>query len=61
MEKIGAFEANTHLAALLGRVAKGEKIMITRHGIPPPLWFRSQTGKLSSRTKKIVVNEGRRF
>jgi prevent-host-death family protein len=31
---IGAFEAKTHLSALLDRVAKGEKITITRHGIP---------------------------
>ncbi len=34
METIGAFEAKTHLAALLDRVAKGEKITITRRGIP---------------------------
>ena len=34
MATIGAFEAKTHLAALLDRVAKGEKITITRHGIP---------------------------
>jgi prevent-host-death family protein len=34
MEKVGAFEAKTHLAALLDRVAKGEKITITRRGIP---------------------------
>ena len=34
METIGAFEAKTHLAALLDRVARGEKITITRHGIP---------------------------
>ena len=34
METIGSFEAKTHLAALLDRVAKGEKITITRHGIP---------------------------
>jgi prevent-host-death family protein len=34
METIGAFEAKTHLAALLDRVAKGERITITRHGIP---------------------------
>jgi prevent-host-death family protein len=34
MEMIGAFEAKTHLSALLYRVAKGEKITITRHGIP---------------------------
>jgi prevent-host-death family protein len=31
---IGAFEAKTHLAQLLDRVAKGEKITITRHGVP---------------------------
>ena len=37
METIGAFEAKTHLAALLDRVAKGERIAITRHGIPAAL------------------------
>ena len=34
METIGAFEAKTHLASLLERVSKGEKITITRHGVP---------------------------
>ncbi len=34
METIGSFEAKTHLSALLDRVAKGEKITITRHGVP---------------------------
>lgn len=34
METIGTFEAKTHLSALLDRVAKGEKITITRHGVP---------------------------
>ena len=34
MEKIAAFDAKTHLSALLDRVAKGEKITITRHGVP---------------------------
>ena len=34
METIGAFEAKTHLSALLDRVANGEKITITRHGVP---------------------------
>lgn len=34
METIGAFEAKTHLSSLLDRVAKGEKITITRHGVP---------------------------
>jgi prevent-host-death family protein len=34
MEAIGAFDAKTHLSALLDRVAKGERITITRHGVP---------------------------
>jgi len=34
MESIGAFEAKTHLAELLDRVARGERITITRYGIP---------------------------
>lgn len=34
MESIGAFEAKTHLSALLDRVAQGESITITRHGVP---------------------------
>ena len=34
MGGVGAFEAKTHLSALLDRVAKGERITITRHGVP---------------------------
>jgi len=34
MRTIGAFEAKTHLSALLKRVSKGETITITRHGVP---------------------------
>lgn len=34
METVGALEAKTHLAALLDRVANGERITITRHGVP---------------------------
>ena len=34
METIGAFEAKTHLAALLERVSRGERFTITRHGKP---------------------------
>lgn len=34
MDKIGSFDAKTHLSALLDRVARGEKITITRHGVP---------------------------
>jgi prevent-host-death family protein len=34
METIGSFEAKTHLAQLLERVAEGEEFTITRHGKP---------------------------
>jgi len=34
MDIVGAFEAKTHLAALLERVEHGETITITRHGKP---------------------------
>jgi len=32
MTEVGAFEAKTHLSQLLDRVARGETIVITRHG-----------------------------
>lgn len=31
---VGAYEAKTHLSELLARVAKGERVTITKHGIP---------------------------
>jgi prevent-host-death family protein len=34
METIGAYEAKTHLPRLLERVARGERITITKHGVP---------------------------
>ena len=34
METVGAYEAKTHLPKLLERVIKGERITITKHGVP---------------------------
>ncbi len=34
MDRIGAYEAKTHLSQLLDRVAAGESLTITRHGRP---------------------------
>ena len=31
---VGAYEAKTHLSELLDRVAHGERITITKHGVP---------------------------
>jgi prevent-host-death family protein len=34
MITVGAFEAKTHLSSLLDRVARGEEVVITKHGKP---------------------------
>jgi len=34
MQTIGAFEARTHFSELLKRAAKGEHVIITKHGRP---------------------------
>lgn len=34
MTTVGAYEAKTKLSELLERVAKGERFVITKHGVP---------------------------
>jgi prevent-host-death family protein len=34
MERVGAYEAKTHLPKLLEQVAKGNRVTITKHGVP---------------------------
>ncbi|MFO7951573.1 MAG: type II toxin-antitoxin system prevent-host-death family antitoxin [Bacillota bacterium] len=34
MEKIGAYDAKTHLPRLLEQVKEGAEIIITKHGVP---------------------------
>jgi prevent-host-death family protein len=34
MTSLGAYEAKTHFSSLLERVARGERIAITKHGVP---------------------------
>lgn len=34
METNGAYEAKTHLPQLLERVSRGDRITITKHGVP---------------------------
>lgn len=34
MKTVGAYDAKTHLPALLEEVARGERIQITRRGVP---------------------------
>ncbi len=33
MDSVGSYDAKTHLPRLLERVARGERITITRHGV----------------------------
>jgi prevent-host-death family protein len=59
METVGAYEAKTHLPKLLERVRKGERITITKHGVPvavlqPP----DPTKKVDT---KSVILEMRKF
>ena len=59
METVGAYEAKTHLPKLLERVSKGERITITKHGVPvailqPPEYLRKAE-------PKQVIAELRKF
>lgn len=57
MREVGAYEAKTHLAALLNAVANGETVVITRRGrpiariVPAATVDRSETADLISRMK----------
>ena len=59
MPEVGAYEAKTHLPRLLERVARGERITITKHGVPVALLIPvsgSQAGPADE-----VVKQLRRF
>lgn len=59
METVGAYEAKTHLPKLLDRVAKGERIMITRHGAPVAILQPADTEKQID--VAAVIQKMRRF
>lgn len=54
METVGVFEAKTHLSALLDRVAKGEEITITRHGVPVAMLMPVSVAERKLSHKEIV-------
>jgi len=45
MTTVGAYEAKTHLLRLLERVARGERITITKHGVPVAVLVPPPPGK----------------
>jgi prevent-host-death family protein len=58
METIGAFEARTHLASLLDPVANGERITITRHGVPAALLVPAFPSEQKLSHSEIVAGMG---
>ena len=56
--EVGIFEAKTHLSSLLDRVAKGEKVTITKHGIPAAILI--PPGDVPSKLSHAEVVEGMR-
>ncbi len=59
METIGAYEAKTHLPQLLRRVSKGEKITITKHGVPVAILQAPEASRKSP--AKEVIDQMRQF
>jgi prevent-host-death family protein len=59
MKSVGAYAAKTHLSSLLARVARGEHITITRHGMPVAVLTPPEAQ--SSRSVEEVIEEIREF
>lgn len=59
MKTVGAYEAKTHLPKLLERVAGGETITITKHGVPVALLVPADGGK--RRNPREVIEEIKRL
>ena len=59
METIGAYEAKTHLPKLLERVTKGERITITKHGVPVAVL--QPPAALSKTETRLTIAELRKF
>ncbi len=59
METVGAYTAKTHLPQLLKRVSKGEKITISKHGVPVAILQPPEAQQ--KRPSKEVIAELRTF
>jgi len=55
MDRVGAYEAKTQLSKLLERVMKGERITITKHGVPVAVLQPPDPGKPGN--VKTVISE----
>jgi len=59
MKSVGAYEAKTHLPKLLERVSKGERITITKHGVPVAVLQPADSARTAD--PKCVIMELRKF
>ena len=59
MKSVGAYEAKTHLPKLLERVSKGERITITKHGVPVAVLQPADSSRTAD--PKNVIMELRKF
>lgn len=55
MAEVGAYEAKTRLPQLLDRVAKGERITITKHGVPVAMLVPPAEGRTLPVTEAIAA------
>lgn len=56
---VGSFEAKTHLSSLLERVSKGERITITKHGVPIAVLV--PVDATANRDRNSVIDELKAF
>lgn len=59
METVGSYEAKTHLPKLIKRVMKGQRITITKHGVPVAVL--GPADSLKKTDPKIIITELRNF
>jgi prevent-host-death family protein len=55
MDAVGAYDAKTRLPELLKRVEKGERITITRHGVPVAVLQPPDTAPATAPGKTIAA------
>ncbi len=59
MTSVGSYQAKTHLPELIERVAQGEKILITRRGVPVALL--TQPPQRAATDVRAVIDQMRRL
>ena len=55
MTEVGSYEAKTHLPQLLARVAKGERISITKHGVPVAMLVPAAPGRARAVAETVAA------